>query len=65
MTKRNRHIGSSLDDFLKDEDIYDEVTALVTKDKIVRQRKKRIAERELPSTELFADAVRPARRSPS
>jgi DNA-binding Xre family transcriptional regulator len=47
MKRRNPHIGSSLDDFLKDEGIYDEVTGLVIKEKIAYQLKKRMAAKKL------------------
>jgi hypothetical protein len=37
MKKENPHWGSSLDDFLKQEGIYDEVVAQVEKEVITRQ----------------------------
>ena len=40
--RKNPHIGSSLDDFLKDEGIYDEVDALVAKEKIAFQLRERM-----------------------
>ncbi len=39
---KNPHIGSSLDDFLKEDGIYDEVVALAAKKKIARQLKARM-----------------------
>ena len=41
--KPNPHFGSSLDDFLKEEGIYDELYALVIKEKIAFQLKKSMA----------------------
>jgi predicted XRE-type DNA-binding protein len=40
--KKNPHIGSSVDDFLKDEGIYEDVHALVIKEKIAFQLKQRM-----------------------
>ena len=34
MTKRNKHIGSSLDDFLKEEGILEETRAIALKDAV-------------------------------
>ncbi len=45
--RKNPHIGSSLDDFLEEEGIYDEVTALVIKEKIAYQIRKRMAAKKL------------------
>lgn len=45
--KKNPHIGSSLDDFLKEDGIYDEVSSLVIKEKIAFQLKKRMAAKKL------------------
>jgi hypothetical protein len=45
MKNTNPHIGSSLDDFLKKEGIYDEITALVTAEKIAYQLKQRVGTR--------------------
>ena len=45
--KKSRHIGSSLDDFLEEEGIYDEVTALVIKEKIAFQLRKRMQARKV------------------
>jgi hypothetical protein len=49
MTKKakNPHIGSSLDSFLKEEGIYDEVTALVIKEKIAHQLKTRMRAKKI------------------
>lgn len=47
MKKANPHIGSSLDDFLKEDGIYDEVSSLVIKEKIAHQLKKRMAAKRL------------------
>jgi hypothetical protein len=45
--KRNPHVGSSLDDFLKEEGFYDEVTALVIKEKVAHQLKRGMAARKI------------------
>jgi hypothetical protein len=37
-TKKNPHIGTSLDDFLTEDGTYDEITALVTEEKAEWQR---------------------------
>lgn len=58
--KRNPHIGSSLDDFLKDENIYDEVTALVIKEKIAHQLKRRMAAKKI-SVNTMAKAMKTSR----
>lgn len=44
---RNQHIGSSLDAFLKEDGIYDEVVALAAKKTIARQLKARMDHREM------------------
>jgi antitoxin HicB len=51
MTKKS-HIGSSLDDFLKDEGIYEEVTARAIKRVIARQLQGLMHEQGLTKTEL-------------
>ncbi|MEA2882338.1 MAG: hypothetical protein QOH32_1594 [Bradyrhizobium sp.] len=53
--KKNPHIGSSFDDFLKQEGIYEEVTALAIKRVLARQldalmRKQGISRTELAKT---------------
>ena len=40
--KNNPHLGSTLDDFQKEEGIYDDVTALVIKEKIAFQIRQRM-----------------------
>lgn len=37
MTKRNKHIGSSLDDFLKEEGVLEETRAIALKDAVAWQ----------------------------
>ena len=49
---RNRHWGSTLDDFLKEESIYEEVTAAAIKETVARQpgdemKKKKITKQKL------------------
>jgi antitoxin HicB len=58
--RKNHHIGSSLDDFLEEEGIYDEVTALVIKEKIAYQIKKRMAAKKL-SVNGMAKAMKTSR----
>jgi predicted XRE-type DNA-binding protein len=62
MTKKksNPHQGSSIDDFLKEEGIYDEVHALVIKEKIAFQLKQRMAARKI-SVSGMARAMRTSR----
>lgn len=60
MKKKNPHLGSSLDDFLKEEGIYDEVTNLVLKEKIAFQLKQRMAARKISQNEM-AKAMRTSR----
>jgi len=59
-SRKNPHIGSSLDDFLKDEGVYDEVAALVIKEKVAFQLKKRMAARKI-SVNAMAKAMRTSR----
>lgn len=42
VVRKNPHIGSSLDDFLKEDGLYDEVVALAAKKIIARQLKARM-----------------------
>jgi antitoxin HicB len=58
--KKNPHIGSSLDDFLKEDGIYDEVTALVIKEKIAFQLKQRMAAKKI-SINGMAKAMKTSR----
>jgi|SRR5882672_3254840 len=58
--KKNPHIGSSLDDFLKEEGIYDEVTSLVIKEKIAFQLKERMRAERI-SVNRMARAMRTSR----
>lgn len=45
--KKNPHIGSSLDSFLKEEGVYDDIVALVIKEKIAFQLKQRMAAKRI------------------
>ena len=45
--KKNPHIGSSLDSFLKEDGTYDDIVALVIKEKIAFQLKQRMAARKI------------------
>lgn len=58
--KKNPHIGSSLDDFLKEENIYHEVTTLVVKEKIAHQLKQRMAAKKI-SVNTMAKAMKTSR----
>jgi len=58
--KKNPHIGSSLDDFLKEDGIYDEVTSLVIKEKIAFQLKQRMAAKKI-SINGMAKAMKTSR----
>ena len=46
-TKKNPHIGSTLDSFLKEEGVYDDIVALVIKEKIAFQLKQRMAAKKI------------------
>jgi plasmid maintenance system antidote protein VapI len=62
MTKhrKNPHVGSSLDEFLKEEGVYDEVTALVIKEKIAFQLKERMKAQRI-SINRMAQAMKTSR----
>jgi len=48
----NKHIGSSLDDFLKDEGIYEETQALAIKEVVVWQLTEAMAKQSLTKARL-------------
>jgi hypothetical protein len=50
MKKNNPHWGSSLDDFLKEEGIYDEVVARVEKEVIAWQLQQAMKKRRSPKS---------------
>jgi len=58
--KKNPHIGTSLDDFLKEDGTYDEITALVIKEKIAYQLKQRMAAKKI-SINTMAKAMKTSR----
>ena len=58
--KRNPRIGSSLDDFLKKEGIYEDIHALVIKEKIAFQLKQRMPTAKI-SVNGMAKAMRTSR----
>src|SRR4051812_14995350 len=58
--KRNAHIGSSFDDFLKQEGIYEEVTARAIKRVIARQLDALMQEQGISKTEV-AKAMKTSR----
>ena len=49
---KNPHVGSSLDAFLKDDGIFDEVVALAAKKTIARQLKARMDHRDMTISSL-------------
>lgn len=59
-TIKNPHIGSSLDSFLKEDGLYDEVVALAAKKKIARQLRERM-ERDAMSVSRLAKELRTSR----
>ncbi len=58
--KKNPHIGSSLNSFLKEDGIYDEAIALVIKEKIAFQLRQRMSARKISVNEM-AKAMRTSR----
>jgi transcriptional regulator with XRE-family HTH domain len=50
--KRNRHIGSTLDDFLKEEGIYDEATTHAVKEVLAWQIGKAMEEQSISKAEM-------------
>jgi len=58
--KKNPHIGSSLDDFLKKEGNYEDIHALVIKEKIAFQLKQRMQTAKI-SVNGMAKAMRTSR----
>jgi antitoxin HicB len=52
MTKRNKHIGSSLDDFLKEDGILEETRAVALKDAVAWQVQKTMEEEKITKVEM-------------
>jgi hypothetical protein len=52
MTKRNKHIGSSLDEFLKDEGVLEETRAIALKDAVAWQVQKAMEEEKITKVEM-------------
>ena len=52
MTKRNRHIGSSLDEFLKNEGLLEETRAIALKDAVAWQVQKAMEEENITKVEM-------------
>ena len=52
MNKKNPHWGSSLDDFLKEEGIYDEVVAQVEKEVIAWQLQQAMKKKKISKNKL-------------
>ncbi|MGC1870383.1 MAG: hypothetical protein WA700_05445 [Acidobacteriaceae bacterium] len=52
MTKRNKHIGSSLDDFLKEEGVLEETRAIALKDAVAWQVQKAMEKEKITKVEM-------------
>jgi hypothetical protein len=52
MTKRNKHIGSSLDDFLKEEGILEETRAIAVKDAVAWQVQQAMRKEKISKVEM-------------
>jgi antitoxin HicB len=52
MTKRNKHIGSSLDDFLKEEGILEETRAIAVKDAVAWQVQQAMRKEKITKVEM-------------
>ncbi|MHB8303748.1 MAG: Fis family transcriptional regulator [Acidobacteriaceae bacterium] len=52
MTKRSKHIGSSLDDFLKDEGILEETRAVALKEAVAWQVQKAMEKDKISKVEM-------------
>ena len=52
MKKRNKHIGSSLDDFLKEEGIFEETRAIVLKETLARQVQQAMEKDQISKVEM-------------
>ena len=52
MTKRNKHIGLSLDDFLKDEGILEETRAIALKEAVAWQVQKAMEKEKISKVEM-------------
>jgi antitoxin HicB len=52
MTKRNKHIGSSLDDFLEEEGVLEETRAIALKDAVAWQVQKAMEEEKITKVEM-------------
>ncbi|MGH6932970.1 MAG: helix-turn-helix domain-containing protein [Dongiaceae bacterium] len=54
MKKKNNHIGSTLDEFLKDEGVFEEFQARAIKEVVAWQLKKAMKRRKLSKTRMAA-----------
>jgi uncharacterized protein YaaW (UPF0174 family) len=52
MTNRNKHIGSSLDEFLRDEGVLEEARAIALKDAVAWQVQKAMEEEKITKVEM-------------
>jgi antitoxin HicB len=52
MTKRNKHIGSSLDDFLKEEGVLEETRAIALKDALAWQIQQAMDKEQITKVEM-------------
>jgi hypothetical protein len=52
MTRRNKHVGSSLDDFLREEGILEETRAIALKDAVAWQVQKAMEKEKITKVEM-------------
>ena len=52
MSKRNRHVGSSLDDFLKNEGIFEEARAVAIKEAVAYQIQQAMEKEKISKVEM-------------
>jgi antitoxin HicB len=52
MTKRNKHVGSSLDDFLREEGVLEETRAIALKDAVAWQVQKAMEKEKITKVEM-------------
>jgi hypothetical protein len=52
MTRRNRHIGSSLDEFLREEGVLEEARAIALKDAVAWQVQKAMEQEKISKIEM-------------
>jgi len=52
MTRRNKHVGSSLDDFLREEGVLEETRAIALKDAVAWQVQKAMEKEKITKVEM-------------